>query len=132
MSSKPETTFIQSIHRHLPKEVYREKMANPYRGGTPDVWYSGYKNDLWVEYKFIPKLAVRVPNKIEVSELQRLWLEARQSEGRNVAVIVGHPGGGMVLFVPFTREINTDVILANTLTRTQLADWIYAKTNGAE
>jgi hypothetical protein len=58
VSSKPETTFIQSIHRHLPKEVYREKMANPYRGGTPDVWYSGYKSDLWVEYKFIPKLAI--------------------------------------------------------------------------
>lgn len=130
MSSKPETTFIQSIHRHLPKEVYREKMANPYRGGTPDVWYSGNKRDLWVEYKFIPKLAVRVPNKIELSELQRLWLEARQAEGRNVAVIVGHPGGGIVLFSPFPREIDTETILQNTLTRTRLADWIYARTHG--
>lgn len=130
MSSKPETTFTHSIHRHLPKEVYREKMANPYRGGTPDVWYSGNKRDLWVEYKFIPKLAVRVPNKIELSELQRLWLEARQVEGRNVAVIVGCPDGGVVLRSPFPREITTPDFQASLLSRKQLAAWIGSQVNG--
>lgn len=130
MSSKPETTFTHSIHRHLPKEVYREKMANPYRGGTPDVWYSGNKRDLWVEYKFIPKLAVRVPNKIELSELQRLWLEARQVEGRNVAVIVGCPDGGVILRSPFPREITTPDFQASLLSRKQLAAWIGSQVNG--
>ena len=130
MSSKPETTFTHSIHRHLPKEVYREKMANPYRGGAPDVWYSGNKRDLWVEYKFIPKLAVRVPNKIELSELQRLWLEARQVEGRNVAVIVGCPDGGVVLRSPFPREITTPDFQASLLSRKQLAAWIGSQVNG--
>lgn len=128
MSSKPETTFIHSIHRHLPKEVYREKMANPYRGGTPDVWYSGMKRDLWVEYKFIPKLAVRVPNKTGLSELQLIWLRDRQAEGRNVAVIVGHPEGGMIFHAPFVKEIDTATLLQNTLTRSQLAGWIYHRT----
>lgn len=128
MAAKPETTFTASVNRKLPRLLHKEKMNNPYRSGTPDFWYSGSKGDLWVEYKFIPKLAIRVDNKVELSELQRIWLNARHAEGRNVAVIVGHPDGGVVLQHPFPRELATSRILCSTLTRQELADWILSHT----
>lgn len=98
MSRKPESTFIASVHRHLPPELHREKMCNPYSSGTADVWYSGNKADLWVEYKFIPKLPSRPGTLIvpELSALQADWLDGRHREGRKVALIVGCPEGGVV------------------------------------
>ena len=128
MSRKPETTFTQAIHRKLPPLLHREKMNNPYSSGTADVWYSGRESDLWVEYKFLPKLAMRVPNKIDLSELQRLWLDGRHREGRKVAVSVGCPDGGIVLRAPFPREISTPDFQAQLLSREQLAAWILSQT----
>lgn len=95
MSSKPETRFYQSIHRLLPKGLHFEKMHNPFRGGTPDVWYSGTLDDLWVEYKWIAKVPVRALIKVAplLSPLQQQWIELRHAEGRNVAVILGSPKG---------------------------------------
>lgn len=99
MSSKPETTFILSVHKHLPHELHREKMFNPYRGGTADCWYSGRKGDLWVEYKFLPKLPSRDDTEIlpSLDTLQLDWLRRRHYEGRRVWVIVGCPLGGVIL-----------------------------------
>lgn len=42
MATKPETSFIQGVHRHLPT-VYKEKMNNPTEGehlmsGTAASW----------------------------------------------------------------------------------------------
>ena len=60
MSSKPETTFITSIHKKLPEPPpYHEKNNNPFNSGTPDVFYSGNEGDLWVEYKFMKELPKR-------------------------------------------------------------------------
>ena len=96
MSSGPETRFIASIHRLLPPTLHREKMANPYRGGTADCWYSGY-NDLWIEWKFI-KVPARATTLIDLtlSPLQDDWLRSRWNEGRNVWVIVGSDEGGVI------------------------------------
>jgi hypothetical protein len=78
--------------------AYREKMHNAYRGGTPDVWYSGPGGDLWVEYKWsTSKKGVLVP---ALSSLQRDWLTKRKLEGRNVAVVVGSPTGATILEEP--------------------------------
>lgn len=86
---KPETSFYTSIHRLLPKNIYYEKMSNPYRSGTPDVWYSGQKRDLWVEYKY-EKYPIRTTEiNLSLSELQKKWLLDRHKEGRHVAVICG-------------------------------------------
>ncbi len=95
MSSKPESTFIRSVHKHLPL-VYHEKMNNPFRGGTPDVWYSGDLGDLWVEYKFLPHVPKRTFTPA-LSPLQEHWLKCRYSENRRVAVVVGTPEGGYIL-----------------------------------
>lgn len=97
MAAKPETTFYTAIHKKLPPGIYRMKNNNAYAGGVPDCWYSGTNGDMWVEYKWLPKPPVRVNHTVELSELQRRWLNSRYEEGRDVCVILGYPGGGMIL-----------------------------------
>jgi hypothetical protein len=87
---KQENYFIKCVHDKLRAyKVYWEKTHNPYRAGLPDVWYSGPRGDLWVEYKYMTTF----PSKFRVglTALQHKWLEERYKEGRNVAVIVGVP-----------------------------------------
>ena len=102
MSSKPESQFIASVQRHLPPEheFHREKMANPYRGGTADSWYSGTRADLWVEWKFIilpkrPETVIDLAK--ELSPLQQNWIAQRRVEGRNVWIGIGCKEGGVLL-----------------------------------
>ena len=101
--SKPENSFIAGVHKYV--DCYAEKMHNPYRGGTPDVWYSGKTRDIWVEYKFvaIPARAetLVIPN---LSALQLNWLKLRHGEGRHVAVVVGCKTGGVILQDPSRWE----------------------------
>ena len=110
MAATPEATFTAGVHRHLPPatEFWREKMANPYRGGGADYWYSarGKKSrDLWVEWKFV-RLPKRDSTTIDLvggkdpplSHLQQSWLRDRHLEGRNVWVIVGTDANGGVIF----------------------------------
>lgn len=101
MAAKPETTFIASVHKHLPPTLYRVKNNNEYTAGIADVWYSGVR-DLWVEYKFIvvPKRPDTVIDLITgknpaISHLQQEWLRSRHEEGRSVGVIVGSKDGGV-------------------------------------
>lgn len=96
MPLKPETRFCHRVHRHFPRSMYVEKMFNPYRGGTPDYWISGYAADAWVEYKWLPKKPVRgVKNPL--TALQKQWLDRAHAHGRNVYVAVGCPDGVAVL-----------------------------------
>ena len=101
MSSKPENTFIASVHKHLPKDLYCMKNHNQYNGGIADVWYSGV-SDLWIEYKFLvlPKRGTTIIDLINgedpsISCLQQKWLKDRHAEGRSVGVIVGCKKGGV-------------------------------------
>ena len=131
MSSKPETTFIASVHKHLPASLYRVKNANPYNAGIADVWYSG-GSDLWIEYKFLvlPKRGATVIDLINgkdpsISYLQQDWLKSRHAEGRNVGVIVGCKEGG-VWFpgVSWDTTYTTEWFREHTLSRKELADRI--------
>lgn len=124
MASKPETTFIGSVHRLIP-QVYAEKMNNPFRAGTADVWYSGELGDLWVEYKFIERIPRSKEILPDLSPRQVRWLGNRFDEGRNVAVVLGTPTGGVVYrsrnwLIPQTDE----ELKARLMTRAQLAQWI--------
>lgn len=141
MAAKPENTFITGVHKYLPlvKDVYREKMNNPYRGGTPDWWYSGGAGDLWAEYKYrktTPKRGVvwlcstetKTP---DLSRLQQEWLQGRHKEGRNVCVIVGCPGGGVILRnLEWERPIPAADFAARLLPRQSVAEWIRKQTAG--
>jgi hypothetical protein len=129
MAVKPENTFISGVHKHLPPSVYRMKTNNPYVAGIPDCYYSGVGGDLWVEYKFIANLPVRVPAKIELSALQRRWVEGRAAEGRNVAVIVGSPEGAMIFdgaFVP--EEMTSGHFRIGMVSKLEVAEWITERT----
>ncbi len=80
-------------------------MANPYRGGTADSWYSG-KRDLWIEWKWVelpkrPDTIIDITHgtaksKPSLSVLQQHWIRDRVAEGRDVWVIVGCKDGGLV------------------------------------
>ena len=127
MAVKPETTYIGRVHKHLPKMVYRMKNNNPYLGGVPDVWYSAGKSDLWVEYKYIPKLPKSVPIRVPelLSSLQMQWLNDRRKEGRNVAVIIGCPSGGVLLRdYEWQNELTSSVYSALIKSNAELATWI--------
>lgn len=131
MSRGPENTFIASVHKHLPAEVYRMKNNNQYNGGIADVWYSG-RLDLWVEYKFItlPARDGTVVDLISgknpaISALQQNWLRARSAEGRAVGVIVGCKAGGVWLpGVSWDGIYTVAFYKANLQTRAELAQTI--------
>jgi len=76
-----EKEFINKVHKHLPKTIYRWKINDPYHGGVPDTYYSGPSNHCWIEYKYTEKLPSRDNSKIKfnLSEQQRIWLK-RQKE----------------------------------------------------
>lgn len=122
----PENTFIGSVHRRLPVGLYHMKNHNVYNGGIADVWYSGPRADLWIEYKFI--VVPKRPDtqiKVELSELQKNWLKSRHAEGRNVAVVVGSKDGGAL----FTGDSWDKTLTAGdysvlALSRTALANAI--------
>jgi len=131
MSSKPETTFIHAVHKHLPASVYRMKNNNPFVGGIPDVWYSA-KSDLWIEYKFLPRVPQRgvvSPLKL-LSPLQVAWLNARHTEGRTVKVVIGCPVGGIILHSPteWTSDIAAKEFTSKLQERKDLAAWIVQTT----
>lgn len=124
-----ENGFIRSIHHYLSPSVYREKMHNAYHGGTPDVWYSGSKTDLWIEYKFIlsvPKIVIP-----KLTPLQLHWLTERKKEGRNVAVIIGTVSGGVLITSQTTwvEGISKEIFLDSITNRKQLAEIIERKVN---
>lgn len=129
---KPENRFIASVHNRVPDSVYHEKMHNPYRGGTFDVWYSGSKADLWIEYKWIeriPRKGLVIPN---LSALQKDWGRKRYDEGRHVVVVVGCPEGGVKLTNPRLWEegVSVEEFRKALLTKPKLAAWIYAQATG--
>lgn len=132
MAAKPETNFYSAIHKLLKGKVFAMKNYNPLQGGIPDCWYSGGARDLWVEYKFV-KLPVRptTPVKVDLSDLQRLWLNDRLSEGRNVAVIVGCARGGVVMEQGAWNLTWTALDFDAALqTKQELASWLLNFTCG--
>jgi len=111
MAEKPENRFINLVHSKMHKDVYYEKMNNPYRSGTPDVYYEGKADILWVEYKWIPKPWSKdlLPEEICSTKswiAQRNWLKRAYDNGVNAVVIVGIGSGrlsrGYILHYPFS------------------------------
>lgn len=134
MAVKPENQFISGVHKYLPsvKMLHREKMCNPYRGGTADWWYSGSIKDLWIEYKFLPSVPQRgsiTPERSGLTALQLDWLRGRHAEGRNVAVIVGCPLGGVILRdLEWEYAIPASDFVKRVVDRKTLSAWIEQQT----
>lgn len=102
--SKPEATFITSIHRYLKpiEELDAIGMGGTYTNGIADVYYDGPKSDLWVEYKFIERMPKKLDllkptTKPTLSALQDHFLKRREDNGHLAWVIVGCQEGGIIL-----------------------------------
>lgn len=134
--TKPESVFLNSIHKLLDKAPdgapYYEKMYNPLRSGTPDVYYSGDLGALWIEYKYLPRIPKNAVILPDLSPRQARWLNCRQAEGQNVAVVVGCPEGGVIYREKsWLLPLSPEAFRAQLLSRTQVAAWIRAQTGAA-
>ncbi len=144
MAVKPESSFIARVNDKLPiavrprsakareasdgRLIHYEKMNNPYSSGTADGWYSAAGGDLWVEFKYLPSIPQRSivsPTKL-LSELQLKWLNGRYEEGRNVAVAIGCPAGGVVLVDrAWEKDLPAEVFKTLMVSVVDLAHWIH-------
>lgn len=139
MAMKPENRFRLGVHTYLPPTLHHEKMNNPYSSGTADDWYSGSRADLWVEYKYLPKVPPEAgvwlvnPNvkKPMLSKLQVEWLNRRYEEGRNVTVIVGDgvsKGGVIMRDQEWMRHFSAQMFRDRLVPRKEIAQWITSTT----
>lgn len=134
MARQPENNFIDSVHAHLvPRSEggpYRMKNHNEYIGGVADVWYSGKKGDIWVEYKYediTNKRSVR----LKLTELQIDWLTGRAEEGRKVFVVLGTKQGGIIFKRnEWTKTFDQAALSRRIVDRRSIAEWISTLTLG--
>ncbi len=148
MASKPESLFVDRVNNWLPIEkrkgslgacrrckgplIHYEKMNNPFRSGTADGWYSGPGGDVWVEFKYLPSIPIRTTVKplALLSTLQNQWLTGRHEQGRNVAVIIGCPAGGVVLTaLQWHQELSSLQFGARLMSESELAAWVQAQVS---
>lgn len=131
-TTKPENRFIGSVHRHLPR-VYAEKMNNPWRAGTADVWYSGDRGDLWIEYKFIERIPRSAEILPDLTPRQERWLNNRFDEGRNVAVVLGTPTGGVIYRnKEWMRPLDHVTLAGLIVPRDEIARWIFSQVGASK
>lgn len=131
-STKPENRFIAGIHRLLPKS-YAEKMNNPWRAGTADVWYSGDRGDLWVEYKFIERIPRSVEILPDLTPRQKRWCNNRFDEGRNVAVVLGTPTGGVIYRnKEWMRPLDHITLAGLVVPKDEIARWIFSQVGASQ
>lgn len=114
-----ESGYTRAVNKKLPKNVFAWKINARYAGGVPDCWYSSPDGDMWVEFKYLPKLPKKLTAKL--SALQKEWLNKRFDEGRKVAVIVGSPEGAIIIQ---DKKWDQQQVVKTPLNKTQVADWI--------
>jgi hypothetical protein len=111
-------------------------MNNPYSSGVADDLYCGNRADLWVEYKFLPKVPVRAvidPTKL-LSPLQLDWINERYKRTQNsaerlIAVLIGCPEGGVVLTnLAWAQPLSAEEFRRSLVSRRDLANWIVQST----
>lgn len=86
-----EKEFINKVHKHLPKEIYRWKINDPYHGGVADTFYSGRANHCFIEYKYKDTLPTKPTSKIKMnlSAQQRIWLTERANHNIFTYAVLG-------------------------------------------
>lgn len=124
-----ESQYTAAINRKLRDSIYVWKIMNTMQNGIPDCWYSGDKNDLFAEFKYIKKIPKRNSTLIkpDLSRLQSKWLTDRYKEGRNVCVILGSPIGAYIYKNPSwmnSKITKCDLIL----NQKQVVEWILSQT----
>tara|TARA_B100000214_G_scaffold334801_1_gene277706 strand:+ start:170 stop:583 length:414 start_codon:yes stop_codon:yes gene_type:complete len=110
-----EHSFVKSVHRKLPVDLYKWKIHDSYTNGVPDSMYAGDKGILFVEYKYVPSLPKikTTPIKINLSKLQLQWLNNFVDMGHNAAVVVGTEGKNILILQD--KQWNTPISKENFL-----------------
>ena len=122
-----EHSFIKSIHRFLPSELYRWKIHDTYTSGVPDSFYAGPAGILFVEYKYIKKLPAKDTTQLKttLSPLQIQWLNRMDGFGQQTAVIVGCEDTAVTLT---SGDWNSPLFkcdyVQRAVTRKDIANWI--------
>lgn len=83
---------------------------------------------MWIEYKFIDRMPVRADVNPGVTGLQEDWLRERHDDGRNVAIIVGAAGGGVIFRITEPWIISPVEFKARMVSDAELAAWIVSQT----
>lgn len=133
-----EASYIRSVNKYLPPAVHAEGMHNVYRGGTPDVYYEGPDGCLWAEYKFFEKLPPTInlvrhtaKTKPMLSVLQQVWLERAHGNQQAIAVIVGSPEGGLILYgLSWQKPISREAFQQLARPKKDIAHWIECRVCG--
>lgn len=101
-----EHSFIKSVHRKLPPEIFKWKIHDTFTGGVPDALYAGSKSILFIEYKYIKKLPAKDTTliKTSLSPLQIIWLE-RMNQSASSALIIGSPDNIYITTSDFANPI---------------------------
>ena len=109
--------------------VYALKIQTLQNNGVADCFYSGNKNYLFAEMKYIAKLPKRLGTLIKsmLSDLQTEWIGNRYTEGRAVCVIIGSEKGWCIQTDPNQWE-NPILQCELTLTRNEIVEWIVRQT----
>lgn len=123
-----EHSFIRSIHKKLPTDVYAWKINDNFQGGVADAYYSRIGGrDMWIEYKYLKALPRRPDTlvKFGLSELQKEWLNGRLLDGRTVSVIVGCPDGAVILTDgAWNMPMSADTFKRNAVATASIVDYI--------
>jgi hypothetical protein len=126
--AKPEARYVGRVHGHLANNIHHQGMGLTATNGTPDDWYEGSKDTIWIEYKWwekIPAIFNLCTRKStpKLSKLQQRWLKRGYKNASNVAVVIGSPDGS--IFLPnleWSGEVKRDDYIA--LSEAQIAQII--------
>lgn len=130
MSRKPEAQFRAGCFRYLPSGIYHEPIGSGYVAGTPDTYVEGPNGCLFIEWKnhqTLPKVIdlTSKSQKAKLSPMQQKWLRRAHGNGQKVAVIMGHPGGGVIYpGLSWEEPLTKEQVLEKTMTRKEIAEWL--------
>jgi hypothetical protein len=131
-----EHSYVRSIHRHLPDDVFVWKICDKFAGGVPDAWYHGPDGKIiFVEYKYVATFPSRASTRIKpkLSSLQINWLTQRQAAGINVALVIGSTYGGLLIEDDFEtvpeKGLPRSAFLDHGLAPKEIANAISQKLN---
>ena len=127
-----EHSYIKAIHNRLPSTVYKWKINDNFHGGVADAYYSGDGGDLWIEYKYLSNPPKRPTTAIKtcLTDQQLYWLKSRQSEGRNVALVIGMaaPFGykfkDNLIITDFSQKITLESFSSSAIDKRGVAEYI--------
>lgn len=129
-----EHSFVKSIHRKLPKEIYVWKIADRYSGGVPDAMYAGPNGILFIEYKFVKALPKKPETLIKttLSPLQTQWITRMQNWNHSVLLVIGFPDKTCLVMNSLTNIISRAYYDLNQQSTSKLIRMITEQTLGIE